>query len=478
MASVALHKGEFMSSESNNPPIAYGNILSERLLFVSSDTSAESCRTFAAFADALPGRIEQTNPCASTLAGIEKCLLILLYIGPCVDGWKSAISLIAAKPLRVPVIAVADLQTLSRLDPDLENKIDDIIPLPASPDELKQRLTSILERRNPSATDILKQEIFMRMELEGLIGRSDQFLSAVQQIHRAGSSDVNVLICGETGTGKELFARSIHYLGCRADQPFIPVNCGAIPESLFENEFFGHTRGAYTGASESRQGLIHEAEGGTLFLDEINALSVFTQVKLLRFLEDRTYRALGSTKYSQSNVRVISAANTDLLVAAESSGFRQDLLYRINTLTFNLPPLRDRAGDVPILAEYFLQKFAKLNSRSPMCFSPDAMKKLTSYPWPGNVRELQHMIEKVVLVSRSSLIRAKDIPLDLMTPAETPPFLEAKQQALRKFERDYVLKLLNENNWNISKSARSAHKDRRWLQRLLRKHGLSAVSAG
>jgi two-component system response regulator GlrR len=448
----------------------------DKLLFISLDPCDESARIALAFSDALPDQIQTIDSLPEDRILMKTCPAVLLHVGICGDGWRNVLSDLTIMPDRPLLVAVGNHESLTRMDVELESMVDDIIQLPASPDELRQRIEAILSRRKNSITDNLKQDLILKAEMDMLVGRSENFTSAVRQIRLAGSANTSVLICGETGTGKELFARAIHYLGLRANQPFIPVNCGAIPESLFENEFFGHTRGAYTGASETREGLIHEAEGGTLFLDEINTLTAFSQVKLLRFLEDRKYKALGSATYIQSNVRIISAANTTLDDAAESGSFRQDLLYRINTITIHLPPLRDRPCDIPILAQYYLEKYARANNREKLWISDGAMRKLASHTWPGNVRELQHMMEQLAVLSTSMLIRAKDIHLEEPAPCMLESFTHARRLTLMAFEKEYVLKLLKECRWNVTKAAERAKRDRRWLQRLMRKHSLSPAA--
>ena len=216
-----------------------------------------------------------------------------------------------------------------------------------------------------------------------------------------------MLVLGETGTGKEVVGRAIHYLSPRAGKPFVPVNCGAIPVELVENELFGHERGAFTGATGSRDGLIQEAEQGTLFLDEVNALPLMAQVKLLRFLQSKEYRALGSTKSMQGDVRIIAASNADLEAEVAAGTMRRDLYYRLNVVPIVLPPLRTRSTDIILLARHFLAQYAaKLNSPA-VAFSPEAERKLLLYSWPGNVRELEHVIERVVVFCTGKIIQRR-----------------------------------------------------------------------
>jgi transcriptional regulator with PAS, ATPase and Fis domain len=246
---------------------------------------------------------------------------------------------------------------------------------------------SRLSEQGQSEDESLLEELRAKLGLRQLIGESPAFLAAKTQVVAIAQYDVNVLISGETGTGKEIFARAIHYLSPRARYPFVPVNCGAIPTDLVENELFGHERGAFTGASITAHGLIREAEGGTLFLDEIDCLPLLAQVKLLRFLQEKEYRLLGSTTIYRADVRVIAAANTELESAVKEGKLRQDLYYRLNVIPLRLPRLQDRREDIPLLARHFLARYAAEFKKAIGEFSPEAMQKLLLYEWPGNVRQ-------------------------------------------------------------------------------------------
>ena len=408
---------------------------------------------------------------------IEASDYIFLFPKPRDDSWNDFMRHLTGRYFKARVIAMLTREFIDCSSGSVNDVIDDVIILPAETGELRTRIVSILSEPDLSETETLKDELSEKFGLEMFVGQSKKFLSVVRKIRLASRSCANVLISGETGTGKELITRAIHYLGNRSSHPFIPVNCGAIPETLFENEFFGHCRGAYTGATETREGLIEEAKGGTLFLDEINTLSIASQVKLLRFLEDRTYRTLGSSKNLHSDVRIISACNVDLTESVQRREFRQDLLYRVKILDIFLPPLRERSEDIPFLARHFLEKVGKVHGRFSICFSSDAIQKLTSYSWPGNVRELQHIIEKAVLFSNANLIKAGDFEFDRTAAVDQKPFNDAKQNFVNTFERDYLLEILEKNNWNVSKSAASARKDRRTFQRLMKKHGISVTAS-
>ena len=332
-------------------------------------------------------------------------------------------------------------------------------------------------RQHPAEEEALPQPSEEKPGLPQLLGESPAFLAEIRKIPLLAQCDVHVLISGETGTGKELCARAIHYLSPRAGRPFIAVNCGAIPVELVENELFGHERGAFTDASTAQGGLIHEAEGGTLFLDEIACLPLLAQVKLLRFLQDKEYRRLGSTKTQQGDVRVVAAMNIDLEEAVREGKLRQDLYYRLNIIPLVLPPLRERREDIPLLARYFLAKYAaRLNKDVTDC-SPDVMQLLVLYEWPGNVRELEHTIERAVVLSEQAVIHKANLILPrVATAAHQDSFQEAKAKVIAQFERTYIQGLLLAHQGNITKAARAAQKNRRAFWQLMRKHLLDAHS--
>ena len=313
--------------------------------------------------------------------------------------------------------------------------------------------------------------------LELLIGESPCFRRVIEKIPCVAEANATVLISGDTGTGKELFARAIHYMSPRSAKPFIPVNCGTLPDHLFENELFGHARGAFTDASSAEEGLLTEAEGGTLLLDEVDALSLYAQVKLLRFLQDRQYRPLGSARSRTADVRIIAATNTDLRRRIDLGAFREDMYHRLNVLRLVLPSLTERPEDIALLAEHFLTRYAGPTGPGTRRFSAAALHKLTAYRWPGNVRELEAVIQRAVILTSSTVLEERDIDLPDAPGAGTRrglTFREAKARAIDGFERTYLANLLAEHRGNISRAARAAGKERRAFQRLLRKHALES----
>ncbi len=322
------------------------------------------------------------------------------------------------------------------------------------------------------AVDLEKE--LQSAELPPLVGTSAAFTAVTAKIPAVAGCDAGVLVLGETGTGKELFARAVHYLSRRRSKPFVPVNCAALPVELVENELFGHERAAFTGATSSEPGLIAEAEGGTLFLDEVDSVPLAGQAKLLRFLETKEYRRLGSPQLRRGDLRLVAAANCSLEQAVASGRFRRDLYYRLNVVQLVLPPLRDRLDDVSILARHFLDRYAREFDRPLTGFSPEAMHRLLAHAWPGNVRELQNTIQRALILTegRDGLVAAEDIDFQGQELAPPESFKAAKRRAVADFERRYLETTLALCLGNVSHAARTAHKDRRSFWALVKKHGI------
>jgi DNA-binding NtrC family response regulator len=321
-----------------------------------------------------------------------------------------------------------------------------------------------------------------------LVGQAPAFLEALRLIRRFAGSELTVLVLGETGTGKELAARAIHSLGVRRDRPFVPINSGAIPDSLVENELFGHARGAFTDGRAGSPGLIADAEGGTLFLDEVEALSPKGQVALLRFLQDKIYRPLGARRSIKAQVQVIAASNVDLAALVEKGEFRRDLMYRLQIGALRMPALRERREDIAPLARHFVGRFARQYGRPEPALAPGALAALERHAWPGNVRELENVIHRQFVVCEPSAI---EIDATCMSgagePTPTPEgpaqpvhygigFRRAKERAIEAFERDYVRWALEECGGNVSAAARRSEKERRAFGRLIKKYGIDRRS--
>jgi DNA-binding NtrC family response regulator len=335
--------------------------------------------------------------------------------------------------------------------------------------------------------------------LSHLVGAAPRFRAAVERLPTIARNSATVVVTGETGTGKELIARAVHYLGPRAEHPFVPINCGALPDTLLEDELFGHERGAFTDARTRREGLISEAEHGTLFLDEIDSLTARAQVALLRVLQGGTYRALGGNRERLADVRFVAATNASLPALVASGRFRSDLYYRLCVLSIHVPPLRERQEDIVPLARHFLTKYHRGGEgAAPPQLSPEAERALISYPWPGNVRELENVIQRSLALALAAVITRADLglpdgphdgteaappPNPVSTPGESsalpavpdtqwPSFNDAKRAVVESFERQYLVQLLRQHRGNVSRAALSARKERRDFGRLLKKYQL------
>ena len=304
---------------------------------------------------------------------------------------------------------------------------------------------------------------------EEIITRSPLMESLLTQARLVADSDASVLIRGQSGTGKELLARAIHRASPRSAHPFLGLNCSAIPESLFESELFGHTKGSFTGATRDHKGMFRAAEGGTLFLDEIGDMPPGFQVKLLRALQERTIRPVGSTEALPIDVRIISATHQDLEQAQQDHEFREDLYYRLNVVTLELPLLAERREDIPLLANHFLNTFPDAAKKGVTGFSTEAMEAMLSATWPGNIRQLYNVVEQSVALSTTSLIPASLVQRALRSePVKMPAFAEARSQ----FEREYLTQLLQITHGNVTKAARIAQRNRTEFYKLLSKHHL------
>jgi len=350
--------------------------------------------------------------------------------------------------------------------------LEDFLFCPFEELELLLRVQRLLQSSGKFTTDLPDLPLISPVRFEGLVGKSKSFLRIIEKIPNVAFSDATVLITGETGTGKEIVARAIHYQSPRHAKPFVPVNCGALPDHLIENELFGHVQGAYTGASSSEKGLLAEAEGGTLFLDEVDALSPSAQVKLLRFLQDREYRPLGSARSRTADVRIIGATSANLLKQVQVKKFRSDLFYRLHVVTLHLPRLCERIEDIPLLANHFLRRHGHGSLR----LAQDCLPKLVDYNWPGNIRELEGVIQRGIVMTSSPTLQPKDIELpelDHGNGSGDESFSQAKTRAIEQFERSYLINILTTYKGNITRAAKSAGKERRSFQRLLYKHGLN-----
>ena len=301
----------------------------------------------------------------------------------------------------------------------------------------------------------------------GIIGDSESMTKVFNTITKAKSTSATILITGESGTGKELVARALHYGSHISAAPFVPVNCGGIPDSLLESELFGYVKGAFTGATETRAGFFQTAHGGTLFLDEISNTSLSMQAKLLRVLQDKEFYMVGSKKAQKVNVRVVAATNVNLMQLVKKGLFREDLYYRLNVISIELPPLRERGDDILLLIDFFLAKYVRELNKAQMRFTPRAIKVLKEYGWPGNVRELQNLIHRLVIMADEKTIDTPDLPESFRFSATRSKGLGRK---LEDVEREYILEALAANKNNISRTALSLGIDRKTLRDKIKKY--------
>ncbi|MGZ5181831.1 MAG: sigma 54-interacting transcriptional regulator [Ramlibacter sp.] len=337
---------------------------------------------------------------------------------------------------------------------------------PYEPRELLDKIAQAVALGSDSTAQVAPDEAWR----EEIISRSSRMAELLAEARMVARSDASVLLRGDSGSGKELLARAIHKASARARKPFVAVNCGAIPEALLESELFGHVKGAFTDAVANHKGLFQAADGGTLLLDEIGDMPPALQVKLLRVLQERQVRPLGSSQSIAVDVRIVSATHRDLEAAMEAGQFRQDLYYRLNVVTLTLPTLGERREDIPLLANHFLLRLAAKYGRRLSGFAPEALKALAAAPWPGNVRQLYNVVEQVCALSTTALV-----PLALVQRALRVPTVEVQTyaEAKRRFERDYLVGLLKMTGGNISDAARLAGRNRTEFYRLLQKNDLT-----
>jgi DNA-binding NtrC family response regulator len=359
----------------------------------------------------------------------------------------------------------------------------DYLQKPFDPDAVAGVVAGALKRRR-----LKEQAATSRAEKGGgtaafhnLVGRSAEMREVYGLLEQAAGLDITVLLTGETGTGKELAARAIHYHSARKERRFLPVNCGALPSELVESELFGHAKGAFTGAAAARPGLFEDADGGTLFLDEVGELPLAAQVKLTRVLQEKEIRRVGDNAAVKIDVRVIAATHRDLRAEVQAGRFREDLFYRLHVFPVRLPALRDREEDIPLLASHFLEKHARASRRELSGFDPDALLRLAGYSWPGNVRELENAVERAVAVSAGQTVAAKDLPPELSSPQEgslpgevlaTMPYREAIDATRDRVSRDYLVALMRQFDGNVTKAAEKAGMGRESLHRLLKRYAV------
>ena len=356
----------------------------------------------------------------------------------------------------------------------LKNGAYDYVTKPVDPDELAHLVQKALEQRALKIENKqLKEKIDEIIRPDNLIGDSLQMKKIYELVQTVAPTDTTVMIRGESGTGKELVAKAIHINSNRKYFPIIPVNCGALAETILESELFGHEKGAFTGAQFRRKGKFEMADGGTIFLDEIGSISIKMQIELLRVIETKQFNRVGGNELIKSDFRVIIATNEPLEELVKAGKFREDLYYRLNVFTIVIPPLRERRSDLPLLVDFFLKKFSTAMNKPIRSVSKEAMDFLVNYDWPGNVRELENAIERAMVVGKKDTIQVGDLPFHISSNHFDA---DNGSKSLSSMERKYILKILNENNWNISKSAQILEIDRVTLYNKISKYSLSKIN--
>jgi DNA-binding NtrC family response regulator len=397
---------------------------------------------------------------------------------PGMDGMQLLEELKKIQP-HLLVIMITGYATIKSAVEAIQKGAYDYLPKPFTPDEVRAIIERAVElSRLQSENILLRRELQSQKSFENIIGNSAALQRVFEMVQKVAGGDSNILLTGETGTGKELVARAIHDRSRRREKLFQPINCGSLAEGVLESELFGHIRGAFTGAVATRKGLIEVADGGTIFFDEIAETSPTFQVKLLRVIQEGEFMRVGDTQPIRVDSRIIAATNRNLEKAVEQREFRQDLYYRLKGIAIHLPPLRDRLDDIPLLAYHFLEKYR--GHRKVDRIDPQALKAIQAYKWPGNVRELEHVIESALSMAEGDTIKVTDLPEEFLarvagrvTAQEnwmSSPFSQAKDE----FERFYITHILKESNWNISEASRRAHMFRQNLQQKMRKYGIKS----
>ncbi|KAF0216015.1 MAG: two component sigma-54 specific Fis family transcriptional [Geobacteraceae bacterium] len=417
---------------------------------------------------------------ALAIAGRELPDLVLLDIWmPRMDGLKTLQKLKELYPV-LTVIMMSGHGTIETAVKSTKLGAYDFIEKPLS---LEKVIVSVnnalgmtrLQEENASLRGLVQKD-------HGMIGASLPIMQLQDQIKLVAPTNASVLITGENGTGKELVARSIHFYSQRRDKSFVEINCAAIPEELIESELFGHERGAFTGAVAQKKGKFDLADGGTIFLDEIGDMSLKTQAKVLRILQERKFERVGGTRTVEVDVRIVAATNKVLDDEIRSGNFREDLFYRLNVVPFKVPPLRERKEDIPLLIEYFLELFSQREGRERKLMVPEAMALMRDYDWPGNVRELKNIIERLVIMAPGRTITVNQVP-DYIAGGEVSRGggasrlesvleISSLREAREEFEKEFILQKLEEHNWNISKTAESIELERSNLHRKIKSYGI------
>jgi DNA-binding NtrC family response regulator len=367
------------------------------------------------------------------------------------------------------VIVMTAFATVDTAVQALKDGAFDYVTKPFDPDDLSHLIRNASKQISLSEENlVLKERVVSLENIEDLIGTSEAMQSVLKEVESVAQSNSSIIISGESGTGKELIARAIHTNSPRKFFPLVSVHCGALTESLLESELFGHEKGAFTGAMYNRKGRFEMADGGTIFLDEIATISTKMQVELLRVLESKSFIRVGGNKEITSDFRVICATNRDLKTMVENGTFREDLYYRLNVVNIHVPPLRERAEDIPLLVDYFIKKYCTSMNKLPVSIEPSALKRLQEFDFPGNIRELENMVERAIVIGNGKKITIKDLPLQ-------KTMITNNLESLDEVEKNHILQTLINHEWNISQTARVLKVDRVTLYNKIRKYNLKPI---
>ena len=403
--------------------------------------------------------------------------LILMDIRMIKVSGLEALSEIKAFNPAIPVIIMTAYSSVATAVEALKSGAYDYLTKPLDFDELRLAMERAMDHRQLKEENrLLRESLGNHFDRQNIIGRSPAMVKLLETVAQVAPSEATVLITGESGTGKEMIAGAIHFNSPRKDGPFVKINCAAITETLLESELFGHEKGAFTGAHRKKEGRFRQAHGGSFFLDEISEMSLAMQVKLLRVLQEREITRVGGEEVIKVDVRVIAATNKDLLGEIDTGRFREDLFYRLNVVTLNMPPLRERKQDIPLLAQRFLTMFCEKNRKEIRGFTPQAMDRMLRYDWPGNVRELMNAVERGVVLSGSEYLDEEELPLLLRDASQEEETLSKEaipaDLPLEEVEKASILKTLEQTGGNKSEAARRLGITRRTLHKKLKKYGV------
>ncbi len=454
-----------------------------RVLVVEDDASQAEALSELLAAEGREMLVAADGETGLALARTGVDLIVADYMLPGINGVEM-VRRLREEMLPTPVLIVSGEATVAVAVAAMKAGVLDFVQKPFDLDFFRARVAQALEvGRTAHELAALRRKLRQRGEAELIIGVSAAIAEVRHLIRSVARTDVDVVVTGETGTGKELAARAVHEYSPRSEKPFVVVDCAALPEPLLENELFGHEAGAYTGADRHARGLLAEADGGTVFIDEIGEMPLPLQSRLLRFLQTKEFRRVGASRQTRVDVRVVAATNRTLEKEVAAGNFRSDLFYRINVFPIRLPPLRERREDVPLLADHFLRIFRKGVERPIEGFAPDALALLAAYDWPGNVRELENAVRRMVVMAEHPRIGSRECESVLAGSAGLParrtaiePFHRARAEVLARFEKAYLDGLLQTVGTNVAEAARRAGIDRKNLWLKLKRHGIGRAS--